>query len=273
MPLLELGPHGGRFAQRYGDRGVGAPVAQPDPAGQLDPSLRDALIAQLVGGGVRQFVGEPQYRFHLLLRQGPFDRLLAQDGGVGQTDAEGGQHPGHRRDEDGADAQCLGHGAGDLAARAAEGGQGVAGDVVTSLDGDALDRVGDVAHRDPQEALGRLLGGQVADPFGEFDESAPRQPGVERLVALRAEDLREVLGLDAAEQQVGVGDGQRPAAAVAGRSGVGAGRVRTDAQAFAVEAQHRAATRRDGVDGQHRCPQPYPGDLGGDHPLVRAREV
>ena len=96
---------------------------------------------------------------------------------------------------------------------------------------------------------------------------------VERLVAVGAEDRGEMGGLDPAEDHVGVGDGQRAAAAVAGRARVRSRRVRPDAVAGAVEVQDRAAARGDGVDVQHRRAQPDAGDLGGEDALVLAREV
>ena len=69
--------------------------------------------------------------------------------------------PAMRRHEDGADAERVGDRARVLAARAAEGGEGVAGDVVALLHRDPLDGVGHVGHGDLQEALGDLLGGAV----------------------------------------------------------------------------------------------------------------
>ena len=132
---------------------------------------------------------------------------------------------------------------------------------------------------DLQVALGDLLGGAVvAGPLVDLARpgrrSGPRTSvPVERLVAVRAEHLGEVGGLDAAEHHVGVGDGERAAAAVAGGSRVGAGRVRPDAVAAAVEVQDRAAAGRDGVDVQHGRAQPDAGDLCGEDAFVLAGEV
>ena len=58
--------------------------------------------------------------------------------------------------------------------------------------------------------------------------------------------------VDPAEEQVAVGDGQRPAVAIAGRARVRAGALRPDAEAHAVEAADRPAARRDGMDLHHR---------------------
>ena len=68
--------------------------------------------------------------------------------------------------------------------------------------------------------------------------------------------------LDPAEQHVGVGDRQRPAAAVAGRARTAPAESGPDLVPAAVEVQHGPAARRDRVDGQHRRAQPHPGHLG-----------
>ena len=96
---------------------------------------------------------------------------------------------------------------------------------------------------------------------------------IQRLVAAFAEDLREVVRLDPAEQHVGVGDGERAAAPVAGGAGVGAGRVGAGPVPAAVEVQDGAAARGHGVDGQHRGAHPHPGDLRLVLALELAREV
>ena len=76
--------------------------------------------------------------------------------------------------------------------------------------------------------------------------------------------------LDFAEHDVGVGHGERPAAPVAGRTGVGAGAVRPDAVFRAVEMQDGAAAGRHGVNLHHRRAHPHPGDQGFERALVFA---
>ena len=88
------------------------------------------------------------------------------------------------------------------------------------------------------------------------------QPRVQRLVPARPEHPGEVAGLDPAQHDVGVGHGERAAAAVARGSRVRARRVRADPVPAAVESQDRAAAGRDRVDAQHRRAQPDPGHLG-----------
>ena len=60
--------------------------------------------------------------------------------------------------------------------------------------------------------------------------SAPCGALVQRLVLVRAEDLRKEVRQDAAQQQVCVRDGQVPALAVAHRSGVRPRRLRPSLQ-------------------------------------------
>src|SRR5471030_1532203 len=149
---------------------------------------------------------------------------------------------------------------------------------VTALHRDLLDGVGHVADGDLDKAFGdrfgagRLAGGgfDIRRQRGEFLAHGRR---VERLLAVGAEQMREVRGLDFAEHDVAVGDRQRPAAPVAGRSRVGAGAVRADAIAAAVEMQDRAAARRHGVDAHHRRAHAHAGHLRLEHALELAGEM
>jgi len=78
--------------------------------------------------------------------------------------------------------------------------------------------------------------------FAQFREGVLYGLGVQRLVLLRAENLREEVGDELADQNIGVGDGEGAVAAVAFRAGIGAGGIRTDAEAGPVEMQ--APSRR-----------------------------
>ncbi len=165
-----------------------------------------------------------------------------------------------------------------LAAGAAEGGQRVLGDVVAALYRDLLDRVRHVGHGDLQEPGGDLLGvslvpGRGGDVSGEPSEPGPRRVRVQRARAGRAEHVREIRGLHAAEQHVGVGDGGRPAVAVTGWPGPRARRVRAHLVAAALEVQDGPAAGRDRMDGQHRGAHPDAGDLRLVLPLQLPREV
>ncbi|EWS58097.1 hypothetical protein Y694_03996 [Methylibium sp. T29-B] len=143
------------------------------------------------------------------------DRRLAHRGLVGQTHAVGRQHTGQRVDEDARHAQCVGDRAGVLPAGAAETLQRVAAHVVAARDRDALDRIGHVGHSDLQRAGGHVLrqrgtAGRHGELLRQRAEALHHALGVERLVAARPEHRGEICGLDAPEQQVRVGGGQRP---------------------------------------------------------------
>src|SRR3546814_2980837 len=67
-------------------------------------------------------------------------------------------------------------------------------------------------------------------------------------------------GLDLAEQDIAVGDGERAAAAIGGGAGVGAGAFGADEEARAVPAADRASPCGNGVDAQHRGADARAGD-------------
>ena len=121
----------------------------------------------------------------------------------------------------------------------------------------------------PSASAGYGVPGGGGDFGCEGVHVADDDVAIERLVARRAEDRREVRGLDAAEIDVAVCDGERPAAPVAHRAGVRARRFRADAQPRAVEPADRSAARRDGVDGEHRRADACARDDG----FVRALEA
>ena len=74
---------------------------------------------------------------------------------------------------------------------------------------------------------------------------------------------RKRVGLQAAEEKIGVGDGGLRAAAVADGAGIGSGGFGADAQdAGGVEAGERASAGADGVDVEHGDADGKAGDLG-----------
>lgn len=83
-----------------------------------DGAVLEAVGAQFGAGAGGQFRAERVDRgpgaFGVQLR---FDGLFAHGGGVGESDAVRGQHPGQRWHEDGVDAECVGDGAGVLTMR------------------------------------------------------------------------------------------------------------------------------------------------------------
>jgi hypothetical protein len=131
--------------------------------------------------------------------------------------------------------------------------------------------------RDTQESSSDLLDceGVVlarVDLFGELCKEGLAGFEVQRLVLVRPEDLGEVLGEETSQNEVGIGDGQRTALAVACGAGVSGRRLvgqlwprypthlwTNDKHAVAVE-QARATTSGDSVDIELRG---LDNDLGG----------
>ena len=251
----------GHAAERHDQRRVAALVAQVDPAVHLQLAVADLLLLQFVAGGLGQRIELRGHRCHGVGLQHPLDRLLADHVLVGQAHAVGAEHTGQRMHEHPAHAQGVGHQASVLAAGATEALQGVAGDVVTARHRDLLDRIGHLLHRDADEALGHRLG-RAAGLARQRVELRSHRLGAQGFVGLGAEHAGEIRRLDLAEHDVRIGHGQRAAAPVTGRAGVGAGALRADAEARSVEAQDGAAAGRHGVDAHHRRAHAHAGHLG-----------
>ena len=167
-------------------------------------------------------------------------------------------------------AERVGDQAGVLAAGPAEAVEQIFGDVVAALDRYLLDGVGHVLDRHGDEAVGHLLRCLVSDLTGQLRELRCDDFAVQPLVLGRAEDRRKKLGLQLAEHDIGIGDGERAAASVAGRAGVGACRIRAGAEAPRLEMQDRPAARCDRVDAHHRRTDAHAGDFGVEGALVVA---
>src|SRR5580704_15044553 len=144
------------------------------------------------------------------------------------------EHAGH--------AERIGDQAGMLAAGAAETIERIAGHVVAALHGNLLDRVRHVLDRDLDEAVGNLFAAAtVADLLRHRRERRAYRIGIERLVLRGAENFGKEIGNELADHHIGVGHGERTAAAIAFWAGIGASRIRADAKPRAVEMQDRAA--------------------------------
>ena len=109
--------------------------------------------------------------------------------------------------------------------------------------------------------------------FGERREAGAHRVVVERLVLRGPKIFGKKSGISLPSHHIGVGDGERAAAAVAGRARIGAGAVRADAEARAVEMQDRAAAGRDRVDAHHRRAHAHARDFGLERALVLAVEM
>ncbi len=146
-------------------------------------------------------------------------------------------------DDDGADTESLRDRARVDGAGASEGAEREASDVDAALDADTAHGGGHGLVDDGDDP-----GGERLDIEGSVSrerlEGGVRTQGVERHGTAEC-----ALGGDAAEHDVGVGDGGEHAAAVAGGPGVGAGGARAHAEnAVVVEVRDASAARANGVD-------------------------
>ena len=245
------------------DRRVGAGIAQVHLGERRRRAGIDALGAQFLAVQLDQFLHHDPQAARGLGRHGLLDGALAVGPDVGEAHAIGGEDAGEGVDQNGLHAERVGDQTGMLAAGAAEAGQRVAGDVVAALDRDLLDRVGHVLDRDGDVALGHFFrAAAVADLRRHLGEGGVHRVGIERGILLRPEDRGEEFGIDLAEHEVGVGDRQRSAAAVAFGAGIGTGAVRADPEARAVEMKDRPAAGGDRVDQHHRRAHAHARDLG-----------
>ncbi len=97
--------------------------------------------------------------------------------------------------------------------------------------------------------------------------------GVERLIVPGPKIAGKYAAIELADHDVGVGHGQRAAAAVALGPRVGAGALRPDAKARAVVGEDRAAARRHRMHAQHRHREAHARDLRLEGALVVAGKV
>jgi hypothetical protein len=152
-----------------------------------------------------------------------------------------------------------------LAARAPEGEQDVALRVVPLPHRDLPDRlrhpfVGDAQQaREQPLARHRLAGG------GE----ARLQGGAGALGGADVERDLEARRIEPAEEEVDVGEAERPAGAVAGRPGPGAAALRSDPQPPPVERADRASARRHRLHRDRGSQQPRLADAMLEHPRQR----
>ena len=249
---------------------VGAVIADVQDRPPEDVVRGDALRLELGEDGVAEALAQLVDRFQRLLGERLQQRLLPRREHAGQADAIGREQAGERVDQHRFHAERVGDQASVLSAGAAETVEQIFGDVVAALHGNLLDGVGHVFDGHGDEAFGDLLRRLVADLQRKIGKSAAHGLGIERLILVRAEDRREEIRLQLAEHEIGVGDGERAAAAVAGGPRIGAGRVRPGAETPGIEMQHRAAARRDGMDAHHRRADAHAGDFGVEGALVVA---
>ena len=268
--LLERGFHRHERAGLDHQRGVGAGVADVRAHEHRDGLRADALAGDLPADVFRKLLCDLAERGERFCAERFLDRLLARRADVGEAHAVGGQQRGERMDQHRGHAERVGHQTRVLAAGSAKAIERIARHVIAALHGNLLDRVRHVLHGDLDEAVGDRFRRLAADLPGKVHKCALHGGIVERLVLVRPKNFRKKLRHQLAGHDVRIRDRKRPAAAVALRPRIGAGRVRPDAKARAVEMQDRAAAGRDGVDQHHRRAHAHAGDLGLEGALVLA---
>ena len=154
-----------------------------------------------------------------------------------------------------------------LAAGTTEADQHRAADVMAPLNRDAPDRLRHplIGNRQgplsqPFQSQRLCLRGPLAQGCRQRLEALPHHDHIGALVSLGAEHRWQRSLGQTAQQQVGVGDGQRTAAAVTGRTGIGAGGLGAHQQPLAIGPQQRAPSGGHRVDRQHRRLHLQPGN-------------
>ena len=134
-------------------------------------------------------------------------------------------------------AKRIGDGTGVLAAGAAETGKRITRDIMAARDRDLADCGGHVVDCNFNESCGDPLErARAAKRVGDLLQPCARGVGIERLLSVHPEHGREMVGRDLAEEQVAVGNRQRPPISITCRARVGPGRFRANAEAHSVKA-------------------------------------
>ena len=168
------------------------------------------------------------------------------------------------------DSECLGCLASDLTSGPAKRDQGMVARIKAAFGGNAAHSLSHLFNGDGDEPFGSGLGTGKAHGQGEFGEADAGSADVQRGLAVWAEDGGKVIGVQTAQDQIGIGDGGGAAPAIGGRAGVSTSTLRATSGAEPVEGEDRAAARRDCFDVQHRTSELYAGHLGGIAPFKLA---
>ncbi len=151
--------------------------------------------------------------------------------------------------QDSADPQLARHGAGMLAGRAAERDQDVIAGITALGHGNRADGLSHACIGHAHQTVGQLERLEMTARFAGDLVAQGRQtlfggPTVQR--------KRETVRQDFAQQEIHVGNGQRSAATIAGRTRPALAAIGSDNELYAVEAADRTAASSHGFDGHHR---------------------
>ena len=255
--------------KRHDQGCIAALVTHMHTLAQKDLALTQGLGAQFLlspqGQGLQ--VGHPCA--HGFSAQAHLYRLLANQALIGQAHAVGRQHTRQRVHQDARHAQSVGHQTSVLPTGPTKTLQGVFGHVVAAGHRYFFDRIGHLLHGDVHKALGHRLHRHVGgcrrcgfDLRQQGIKARAHRSRVQGLVTARAKHMGEMLGLDFAQQHIGIGQGQGATPAVTGRAGVGPGALWPHPKPRPVKLQQRTATRGHGVDAHHRGAHAHPCYLG-----------
>mmetsp|Transcript_24709 Transcript_24709/g.61985 ORF Transcript_24709/g.61985 Transcript_24709/m.61985 type:complete len:348 (-) Transcript_24709:923-1966(-) len=254
MILLDEGFIVGKLvAASHHDRGVGAVVAQIEELFDTNALSALTVVDQMRTHTIRE---QPQSLFvHLLVdrRVHQRARFLFFVDQIRHPDTVRTQDASVSVNENLSNAQSTSDGARMLTTCTTETREDMIRRVVTLSFSERSDRTthGLVGHADETqrhlfdgETSRHLLGGEVfVDLGGESDKASSTGVGVQRLIFVRPENVRKVVGQDTTQHQVGVGDGQLTAfLAVAHRTGMSTGALRPDMKLTAAEGQQRSTT-------------------------------
>ena len=156
-----------------------------------------------------------------------------------------------------------GNATGQLTGSAAVGHQDTTTNVVTAGQRNLLDGGGHRLNRKIQSPLRQLLRSRTK-ALNQTRELPLHHAGIGTLLATDAEHGREPLHLQTPEQQVGVGDRQRPTPSITGRSWIGTSGTGPHGEPVTITADDRTATRGHSVDRQ-----PWGKQLQASDPGVR----
>ena len=215
-----------------------------------------ALRRDVFGRFARKIVRHVLQRIDQMRFESMQHRALAERSQRGELHAVGRKHAREGMDEDARHAERVGDEARMLPTRTAETVEHVAAAVITLRDRNALDGVRHVLDRDADETV-RDRFRCVAQFVRECRETVAHSLFVERFVGAGSEKMREEFAAQLAHHHIRIGDGQRPAAAVAGWPRIGAGGIRAYSKARAVKMQDRAAAGCHCVDRHHRHAQAH----------------
>ena len=159
-------------------------------------------------------------------------------------------------------AKRIGHETGMLSARATKAVERIARHIIAALDGNFLDGLDHIGNRNADETIGNgFRRTAIADFSCQRGEAFTHPLHIQRLVLVGAKDCREKFRQKLAQHDIGIGDGERSAVAIAGWTGIGACRIRSDTETPGVVMQDRTAACGNGVDQHHRRAHTHTGNF------------